>query len=347
VKRLLFVLAVLLVALAAFIVWKRREGAETKSAEAKGAEAKSGEAKGGEAKGGDEEEGARVSHDESGRAVIKMDDETQGKLGLLVAKPSAAEQSPELKCYGRVLDPAPLAALMAELASDEAAWTASSNTFVRQKNLITTGNTTQEKLQVAEAAALRDQLSVLAVKDRLTLAWGRGVAEQTNLLAFVQQLTAQTAVLIRLDLPVGESLAASPKGARISALSGKSAEGEFLGTTANVDPQTLGRGAVFLVNPNSVGLLSGEAVVGYVRLPGESISGVLIPSNAIVRPEGRPWIYVMDSGGDTFTRIEIPLEHPAEGGWLVTKGVTTNDYIVVTGAQSLHSEELKASLKAD
>jgi hypothetical protein len=41
------------------------------------------------------------------------------------------------------------------------------------------------------------------------------------------------------------------------------------------------------------------------------------------------------------------LDHPADGGWFVTKDVTTNDYVVVTGAQTLLSEELKASLKPD
>jgi len=41
------------------------------------------------------------------------------------------------------------------------------------------------------------------------------------------------------------------------------------------------------------------------------------------------------------------LDHPIEGGWFVSKGVTTEDYLVVTGAQILLSEELKASLKPD
>ena len=154
-------------------------------------------------------------------------------------------------------------------------------------------------------------------------------------------------MLVRVDLPVGETLATSPKRARISSLSDKSVEAEFLGTTSNVDPQTLGRGAIFLVKPNALGLMLGEAVIGYLELPGDPITGVVIPSEAVVRPEGRAWVYIMNSGADAFTRTEISLEHPTQGGWVISKGVSTNDYLVVTGAQSLLSEELKGSLKAD
>ena len=54
-----------------------------------------------------------------------MDDETQGNAGILVAKPAPAELSPELKGYGKVLDPTALATLMTELATAKAAATAS------------------------------------------------------------------------------------------------------------------------------------------------------------------------------------------------------------------------------
>jgi hypothetical protein len=294
-----------------------------------------------------EEEGSKVTHDDAGRTVVKMDDETQGNLGLIVTKPDAAQLSPELKGYGKVLDPLPLAAVMNELAAADAAFVTSSNELVRQKLMLEQGNTSQSKLQTAESNARRDQLAVQAARDKLALAWGKSVAEEKDLPAFVKPLTEQAAVLVRVDLPVGETLTTPPNGARIAALSGKSAAGQYLGTTANVDPQTLGRGAIFLVKPNTLGLMSGEAVVGYLELPGEPLTGVLVPSEAVILTEGRHWVYIMNSGADAFTRMEVSLEHPAQGGWLVSNGISTNDYMVVTGAQSLLSEEQKASLKAD
>jgi len=88
-------------------------------------------------------------------------------------------------------------------------------------------------------------------------------------------------------------------------------------------------------------------VKGILELPGQPLTGVSIPRQAVVRTEGRGWIYIMGAGGDSFTRMEIPLDRPLEGGWFVGSGVSTNDYIVTTGAQTLLSEEQKASLKAD
>jgi hypothetical protein len=331
VKRVIAVLLFVLVAVGVVFFVKRDHKGEGKPAEEKPAE----------------EPATRVTHDEAGRIVVKMDDETQGKLGLLVEKPAAAELPPELKGYGKVLDPAPLAALATELATAQAAAAASMKEFSRLKTLTGQGNAAEGKLQAAEAAARRDELAVQSAQDRLLLSWGPAVGDQTNLNAFIQPLTLQKAALVRIDLPAGETLNPRPKRARVAPLSGKFAEVSFLGTTANVDPQTLGRGAFFLMQPNELGLVSGEAITAFMELPGEPVSGVMIPSGAVVRPEGRAWIYIMDKGADAFTRTEVALNHPTSGGWLVTEGVTTNDYVVVTGAQMLLSEEMKSSLKPD
>lgn len=292
-------------------------------------------------------EEARVKRDDNGQVVIKMDDEAQGNMGLLVTKPEAGQLSPELKSYGRVLDPTPLAALLTELASVRAASTASSNEYARLKVLAGQGNASERALQTAEATALHDQLAIQSARERLALSWGKVVAARSDLAAFVQELASQDAVLVRLDLPAGEELKAPPLGARVFNLSGSSAEAEYLGSASTVDPQMLGRGSIFRIKPNALRLLPGEAVTGFIKILGEPIHGLIIPNNAVVRTEGAGWVYVLESGGDSFTRIGIALDHPLETGWFITKGVTTNQYVVTTGAQTLLSEELKASIKAD
>jgi hypothetical protein len=305
VKRVIVVVIVLAL-IAAAVLWKLRQGSHDE--QGKASETKPAE-----------EEQSRVTHDESGRAVVKLDDKTRDKLGLKVAKLEPSQESRELTGYGRVLDPAPLASLVTELAAAQAAAMASSNELDRLRMLVKEQNTSERALQVAEAAARRDTLAIQSTKERL----------------------------IRIDLPVGVTLSNAPTGARIATLSGKSAEAKFLGTASNVDPQTLGHGTIYVLQPDALGLMFGEAVTGYAQLPGAPESGVIVPDPAVVRSEGRGWVYVANGSGEAFTRTEIPLERPVAEGWFVSVGLSTNTAVVVTGAQTLLSEEMKSSLKSD
>jgi len=332
VKRLMLLTIVVVAVVAGAIFWMKKHGGEAKAGGENAAAQKPAE---------EESEGPHVSRDADGNVVISMDDEAQGDLGILVKTPAAIQMSPELKGYGRVMDPAPLAALLTELAIAQAGYAASSNELTRLKTLGEQGNASPRALQTAEAAALRDRLAAQSAKDRLSLSWGKPVTEQKDPGAFIQTLTSLEAALVRIDLPLGESLKAGPDGVRISGLSGQSAEGEFLGTSTSVDPQMQGRGFLFLVKANASRLVPGEAVTGYLKIPGEPLSGVVIPREAVVRTEGAGWVYVLNTAGDAFTRIQIPLDHPTDAGWFITKGVATTNYVVVAAAQQLLSTELK------
>jgi hypothetical protein len=283
-----------------------------------------------------------VSRDTNGNAVIHMGKKTQGDLGILVKSISAFQLSPELRGYGRVLDPAPLAALMTELATAQATYSASSSERTRLKTLEGQGNASARALQTAEAAAQRDWLSIQSVLGRLALSWGRAVAEPKGLPVLAQSLASREAALVRIDLPVGEALKALfPTGARIATLSGQSAQAEFLESAPSVDPQMQGQGFIFLLKPNSLGLAAGASVVGFLKSAGALLDGVIVPRDGVVRTEGAGWVYVLNSAGDAFTRVEVALDRPTEAGWFVAKGVSAGESVVVTGAQQLLSIELK------
>ena len=59
-----------------------------------------------------------------------------------------------------------------------------------------------------------------------------------------------------------------------------------------------GTGFLFLLKPNSLRLLPGEAVTALSKLPGEPLAGVIIPRDAVVRTEGVGWVYVLNEGGE-------------------------------------------------
>lgn len=292
-----------------------------------------------EAKKPDEQ---RISHDTNGNTVIKIDAETQKLLALKVEELAAAQLPPQIKTYGRVLDPAPLAALMTELVSAQAAHAASSNELARLKTLSTSGNASARALQAAEANELHDRVQEQSAHDRLVLGWGKWVVEQPDLSGFIQSLSALDNAIIRLDLSAGQPLTASPLGAHIVALSGNSGDAEVLGRALGVDPQTQGQGIMLQVKKNESRFLVGEAVTGFLKIPGEPLSGVNIPSSAVVRAEGTAWVY-LQTDEEQFTRKKIALDRPVENGWFVNNGVAAGDKVVATGAQSLLSEELKSS----
>jgi hypothetical protein len=66
----------------------------------------------------------------------------------------------------------------------------------------------------------------------------------------------------------------------------------------------------------------------------------------VLRHDGRAWVYVQEEE-EKFVRKPVTLDTPLEGdkGWFISAeggGIKADDLLVVTGAQSLLSEELKA-----
>src|SRR4029453_10123084 len=84
-----------------------------------------------------EEEHVAESHvlRTNGQSFVKLDKEYQEHAGVRLAPLEAVLRKPEVKDYGRVLDPAPLAAQVANLATARAALEASTREYQRLKIL--------------------------------------------------------------------------------------------------------------------------------------------------------------------------------------------------------------------
>jgi hypothetical protein len=300
-----------------------------------------------EAKPSEESEKPSITRDNEGNVVVGVSDEKQGAAGIVVTNPVSSAWSPELKGYGRVIDPAALSALITEFSSAQGAYAASSNELARLRLLAGQGNASPRAVQAAEATALHDQLAAQSSKERLTLSWGSSLAQQQNLQSFAESLANLDSALVRIDVSPDQSPEAMPASARIVTLTGKSIAADFSGVASASDAQVQGRGFFFYVRTNSIHLMPGDAVVGYLSVAGEPVKGVTVPRDAVVRTEGKAWIYVLNENGESFTRKEIALDHPVDSGWLVAAGLSSTNYIVITGAQTLLSEESKAAMSPD
>ena len=268
---------------------------------------------------------------------VKLDAETQKRIGLKVEIPAATQWQPEVKGYGRVIDPATLTAAVADLETARAAAEVSGKEYERQKTLAAQNNTSTRALEAAKASSTHDEIGFRSALAKLKLDWGSALAEGGGKL--LSDAVNGTAVLVRIDLPAGETLPASPPSARIVSLTDetKSVSGAFAGATVGMNPQTQSQGFFFLVEGRP--LPPGAAVTGFLKTSGEAVSGVIVPADAVLRYEGKGWIYVQ-TGDSQFLRTEIPLDRLTENGWFVSENLSATNRIVVIGAQTILSAEM-------
>jgi hypothetical protein len=155
-------------------------------------------------------------------------------------------------------------------------------------------------------------------------------------------------LLARVELPAGEQINGPVSSARIAVIGHDDwvMPGEPMGLAPTVSQRTQGQAYLFSVACGQLPIRPGMAVAAYLALPGDPFTGVIVPRSAIVRYAGLAWVYVK-TGDDQFTRREVLLLSPSEAGWFVTTGASAGDTVVVTGAQILLSQELKAQIERE
>jgi hypothetical protein len=291
---------------------------------------------------------SRVKRGTNGQVTVTLDVNVQTIIGLRTEALTATDLSPELKAYGRVLDPGPLGAAVAEWVTAEAASQTSRAELTRLKTLAAQNNASERALQTAQATAVRDQAQLQAVRLRLMSSWGGAISQRDDLPDFAQSLGTLGSALVQLEVPAGQAVSAAPVSARLITLGNETnvVPAQWLGPAPSVDPQMQGRGFLFLVRPNPWGLAPGAAVTGWIQLPGEPRHGVSLPREAAIWFNGASWIYVQVSQ-ESFERRQVSLGTPLEAGWFVPIGLKPGDRVVTVGAQQLLSEELKDQLSGD
>lgn len=284
---------------------------------------------------------SEVEHNANGETVVSLDLKAQEIIGLQTVPLVAANVSPEIKAYGRVLDSAALVALKNEAVAARATLQASQQEYERLKKLSATDNASAHALEAAEAEMKRSQSANDTAQAQLVAASGKMVADESA--DFFQSLADQKNVLVRLDLAAGEFAPENPIGARIE-FRNQFVTARFLGRAATTDPQVQGEGFLFVATNAPPALTPGLAVIGFLQLSGELQRGVVVPDDAVVRSDGQAWIYAQINQTN-FVRREIILDNPVNGGWFVTNGIASGEKVVVVGAQALLSEEHKAQIK--
>jgi RND family efflux transporter MFP subunit len=162
----------------------------------------------------------------------------------------------------------------------------------------------------------------------------------------ILQLQRFDELIARVGLPTSASLQRSPRLARIEVIGQESAllDAEFVGPSPSLESKTLGQSLLYRVRVTDSQLRPGAAVKAQIPVDGKALTGVVVPTEAIERYLGKSWVY-MQTGDETFVRREVSASYPAAEGWFVTNGVAAGDRVVISGSQTLLSEEFKSQIQ--
>ena len=269
-------------------------------------------------------------------------------LALETQPPRKVSRQATRLAFGNVIDPSPLITLDGELAAAEAVLAASQAENHRTNALVATNDASRKSAEASEAQFLADKIKVDGIMRSAQLQWGAVFTrDATKRRSFIDDLVSGVEALIRVDVMPGDALAEMPTGAQIVVIGRESqplATGDIQPATA-ADPKTQAQGFILRVTKPPIQLRPGMALSAWLELPGPPRPGLAIPRSAVLRHDGRTWVYVQKEA-EKYLRQPITLEAPlaAEQGWFVSAndGVTAQDAVVVVGAASLLSEELKA-----
>ena len=286
---------------------------------------------------------SRVERGTNGGASVKLDAETRQRLGLKTAVPAAGSVARSIPATARVLDGAPLAGHLSDIRSAELALETVSVDYNRKKYLFDNGRNAPAAAVEAAAASVKQSRAALdSARDRLAAAWGPDVAKRADLDALGRALLARQAALARVELPATARSGAAPQAVRLYRQNGEEAgSARVLGAALSADSAAAGQAYLALVSTNAAGLVPGSFLVAAIET-GTRESGVVLPREAVLRHAGLGWVYVEAPAG-VFTRRAVPLDCPHPDGWLAP-GPWTQP-VVVSGAQSLLSEELKGGIE--
>ncbi len=260
--------------------------------------------------------------------------------GVTLAKPTSSTLAPEVKAFGRVLDPSPLIALIAEAETARAALAASEKDAARVQKLFEAGaNASSQTLEIAQAAAARDRVAVASARARLISGWGRALADSSELKTIITELESGAA-LVRIDVLPGDVPATGLKKASIGALGGtEDVEAEILGTAPMADAQLQGVSFLAFVAKHAPPV--GAALRVTLPGPGEAEKVLVVPRTAIVYHQGSAWVYVLGEE-DTFERKIVTLGRTSGESVTIVSGLEENDQVALTGAGQLLSAELQS-----
>lgn len=298
---------------------------------------------------------SRVVAQDGGTAVV-FDADTQKRADIAVAPMQEVARRGEIEALATVLPPHELielrnAYVAAKTQADrtQAAVQASHREYERVKTLHgDEQNVSAKVLEATEATWRADEAaargageSLDAVERGARLKWGSVLADAVvGDTPLFRRLSEQREVLLRVAAPSGMGITKAPATTRVATNDGTFRTAALVSPSPQADPRI--QGASFFYAAPADGLLPGTTLTAYLPTGVEQAGGI-VPAAAVVWWQGKAWIY-LQSASDHFVRRELPAAIPVEQGWFAP-GALEKSQLVVRGAQTLLSEELRSQIQ--
>lgn len=276
--------------------------------------------------------------------ALHLDAEARRFAGIRLAPLDAATQQQGRSGYARGLDLSPLAAIASDITAGQAALNASQAELNRLTALVSADQSASRRdLDAARSQVAADRAKLQLACHRVGLEYGAGLARLgcERIPGLVREAAAGGLALARVDVP--GVLLRSGMTVEMRWEQGGVQRLDLLGPAAAGDTQLQSAGALAILR----GKAAAEVPVGRV-LPvqlaeGAALAGVVVPREAVVRADGRLFVYTPGGKGG-FARVALEGAQPVEQGWFVNSAaLKPGTRIVVAGAGTLLGLENSAA----
>ncbi|MGC9193891.1 MAG: efflux RND transporter periplasmic adaptor subunit [Syntrophobacteraceae bacterium] len=303
--------------------------------------------------------GAKASLVDPALSVV-LDASAQKRAGIATAPLIHVFRANHIRAYGTVISTAGLSSLessyavaAAKVENAKTTLHVSQREYARLKNLYERNQSSSLKeLQLAQSKWNQDKVNLRAAKTQQTALacaalqqWGKVISDWvfTGAAAY-SKLSDRQDALVLVTLPAGEKIAAMPGEITIKPAGLGRFKARFVSASPRTDPQIQGFSYFYIVSNRSGQVRTGMNVSAFLP-EGPPTGGFLIVSSAVVWQDAVPFVFVQ-TGARRFEARPIGANIPVAGGYLVGKGFSLGDRIVVEGAQTLLSQALLSGSKS-
>jgi hypothetical protein len=289
---------------------------------------------------------------QNGRIILTLDAPSQKRLGLGTVALSESYVRLQLSVPAVVLSAQDLTNLcngyvsaQAQLQKTQANLGVATKEYRRLKNLYQDNqNASAKALEAAEGTMQGDKADENAAQQQLDLQaslvrqqWGTAVAGWVSgNTAALERVLAQRDMLVQVTIPPDNTVS-PPPAISLDVAGGQHLPASFVSAFPRVDPRIQGHAFLYITAARS-GVIPGMNLIAHLAT-GKPMRGFVVPESAVVWSEGQAWIY-RQFAANQFSRFVAATDTPVQKGFLVTKGLSEGDRVVVRGAQALLSEEL-------